>query len=159
MAPPVEEVPTKVVKVATTVVKRQSTKTEDTTSTTPPAMDDDLHLTVLEESFRNAQSGYEGRSAVIFKHCVFLLCVSHFTKLPHYCCFCPRSEHTAGRDDETTFLSNLKSLWRGFIHMHAVAKLVTKAFPVSGIVDYLTEVKQVEIVVALYLRQYSGYCH
>ena len=60
MAPPVEEAPTKVVKVATTVVRRQSTKAEETKSTTP-AMDDDLHLTVLEESFRSAQSGYEGR--------------------------------------------------------------------------------------------------
>ncbi|XP_008276965.1 PHD finger protein 3 [Stegastes partitus] len=110
MAPPVEEAPTKVVKVATTVVRRQSTKTEETKSKTPPALDDDLHLTVLEESFRNAQSSYEGRS-----------------------------DHTAGRDEETTFLSNLKSLWRGFIHMHSVAKLVTKAFPVSGILDHLTE--------------------
>nr|XP_046256945.1 PHD finger protein 3 isoform X2 [Scatophagus argus] len=110
MAPPVEEAPTKVVKVATTVVRRQSTKTEETKGTTPPAMDDDLHLTVLEESFRNAQSGYEGRS-----------------------------DHTAGRDEEAAFLSNLKPLWRGFIHMHAVAKLVTKAFPVSGTVDNLTE--------------------
>ncbi|KAI3362666.1 hypothetical protein L3Q82_001738 [Scortum barcoo] len=109
MAPPVEEAPTKVVKVATTVVRRQSTKAEETKSTTP-AMDDDLHLTVLEESFRNAQSGYEGRS-----------------------------DHTAGRDEETAFLSNLKSLWRGFIHMHSVAKFVTKAFPVSGILDNLTE--------------------
>lgn len=63
MAPPVEEAPTKVVKVATTVVRRQSTKAEETKSTTPTGMDDDLHLTVLEESFRNAQSGYEGRSA------------------------------------------------------------------------------------------------
>lgn len=60
MVPPVEEAPTKVVKVATTVVRRQSTKAEETKNT-PPAMDDDLHLTVLEESFRNAQSGYEGR--------------------------------------------------------------------------------------------------
>uniref|UniRef100_A0A7N6AT48 PHD finger protein 3 n=1 Tax=Anabas testudineus TaxID=64144 RepID=A0A7N6AT48_ANATE len=110
MAPPVEEAPTKVVKVATTVVRRQSTKTEDTKSTTPPAADDDLHLTVLEESFRNAQSGYEGRS-----------------------------DHTAGRDEEAAFLSNLKSLWQGLIHMHSVAKLVTKAFPVSGILDNLTE--------------------
>ncbi|XP_022619176.1 PHD finger protein 3 [Seriola dumerili] len=110
MAPPVEEAPTKVVKVATTVVRRQSTKTEETKSTTPPAIDDDLHLTVLEESFRNAQSGYEGRS-----------------------------DHVAGRDDEAAFLSNLKSLWRGFIHMHSVAKLVTNAFPVSGVLDNLTE--------------------
>ena len=61
MAPPVEELPTKVVKVATTVVRRQSSKTEETKSTTTPSNDDDLHLTVLEESFRNAQSSYEGR--------------------------------------------------------------------------------------------------
>lgn len=61
MAPPVEEAPTKVVKVATTVVRRQSSKTEETKSTPKPAVDDDLHLTVLEESFRSAQSGYEGR--------------------------------------------------------------------------------------------------
>ncbi|XP_038593171.1 PHD finger protein 3 [Micropterus salmoides] len=110
MAPPVEEAPTKVVKVATTVVRRQSSKAEDTKSTTTPANDDDLHLTVLEESFRSAHSGYEGRS-----------------------------DHTAGRDEEAAFLSNLKSLWRGFIHMHSVAKFVTKAFPVSGILDNLTE--------------------
>ncbi|CAJ1067491.1 PHD finger protein 3 isoform X1 [Xyrichtys novacula] len=110
MAPPVEEAPTKVVKVATTVVRRQSTKAEETKGTTPSAADDDLHLTVLEESFRNAQSGYEGRLDL-----------------------------TAGREEKTAFLSNLKSLWRGFIHMHSVAKFVTKAFPVSGILDHLTD--------------------
>ncbi|XP_033469251.2 PHD finger protein 3 isoform X2 [Epinephelus lanceolatus] len=110
MAPPVEEAPTKVVKVATTVVRRQSTTKAEETKSTPPAIDDDLHLTVLEESFRNAQSVYEGRS-----------------------------DHATGRDEEAAFLSNLKSLWRGFIHMHSVAKFVTKAFPVSGILDNLTE--------------------
>ncbi|XP_067378953.1 PHD finger protein 3 isoform X2 [Channa argus] len=110
MAPPVEEAPTKLVKVATTIARRQSTKTEDTKSTTPPAIDDDLHLTVLEESFRSARSGYE-----------------------------VRSDHAAGRDEVAAFLSNLKYLWQGFIHMHSVAKLVTKAFPVSGILDKLTE--------------------
>uniref|UniRef100_A0A7N8XWL8 PHD finger protein 3 n=1 Tax=Mastacembelus armatus TaxID=205130 RepID=A0A7N8XWL8_9TELE len=111
MAPPVEEVPTKVVKVATTVVRRQSTKAEEMKSTTPPATDDDLHHTVLEESFRNAQPGYEARSAP------------------------PPPKHY----EEAAFLSNLKSLWRGFIHMCSVAKLVTKAFPVSGVLDNLTE--------------------
>ncbi|XP_054456038.1 PHD finger protein 3 [Anoplopoma fimbria] len=110
MAPPVEEAPTKVVKVATTVVRRQSTKVEETKSTATPPIDDDLHLTVLEESFRNAQSGYEGRS-----------------------------DYKAGRDEEAAFLTNLNSLWQGFIHMHSVAKFVTKAFPVSGILDNLTE--------------------
>ncbi|KAK5602372.1 hypothetical protein CRENBAI_012929 [Crenichthys baileyi] len=110
MAPPVEEAQTKVAKVATTVVRRQSTKSEEGKSTPPPPIDDDLHLTVLEESFRNAKPGFEARS-----------------------------DHTAGREEEATFLSNLKSLWRGFIHMHSVAKLVTKAFPVSGILDNLSE--------------------
>lgn len=90
MAPPVEEAPTKVVKVATTVVRRQSTKAEEMKSTTPPAMDDDLHLTVLEESFRNAQSGYEGRSAVISKRCVFLLCTSHYYKLASLLLYSPQ---------------------------------------------------------------------
>nr|XP_040033840.1 PHD finger protein 3 [Gasterosteus aculeatus aculeatus]XP_040033841.1 PHD finger protein 3 [Gasterosteus aculeatus aculeatus]XP_040033842.1 PHD finger protein 3 [Gasterosteus aculeatus aculeatus]XP_040033843.1 PHD finger protein 3 [Gasterosteus aculeatus aculeatus] len=110
MAPPVEEAPTKVVKVATTVVRRQSTQAEETKSTAVPAVDDDLHLTVLEESFRHAQSGYDGRS-----------------------------DHKAGRDEEAAFLSNLDSLWQGLIHMHAVAKFMTKAFPVSGTLDNLTE--------------------
>ncbi len=52
-----------------------------------------------------------------------------------------RSDHAAGKEEEAAFLSNLESLWRGLIHMHAVAKFVTKAFPVSGTVDNLTEVK------------------
>ncbi|XP_074502467.1 uncharacterized protein phf3 isoform X1 [Sebastes fasciatus] len=110
MAPPVEEVPTKVVKVATTVVRRQSTKPEETKSTATPAIDDDLHLTVLEESFRSAHSGYEARS-----------------------------DHKPGREEEAIFLSNLESPWQGLIHMHSVAKFATKAFPVSGILDNLTE--------------------
>lgn len=109
MAPPVEEAPTKVVKVATTVVRRQSTKSEETKSAGTPA-EDDLHLTVLEESFRSAQSGYDGRS-----------------------------DHVAGRDEEAAFLSNLKCLWQGLVHMQAVAKLMTKAFLVSGTLDNLTE--------------------
>ncbi|XP_074532261.1 PHD finger protein 3 [Halichoeres trimaculatus] len=110
LVPPVEEAPTKVVKVATKVVRRQSTKAEETRSTTPTTADDDLHLTVLEESLRNAKSGYEGRLDL-----------------------------SAGREEKAAFLSSLKSLWRGFIHMHSVAKFVTKAFPVSGILDQLTD--------------------
>lgn len=68
MAPPVEEAQTKVMKVATTVVRRQSAKSEESKSTPPPAGEDVLHLTVLEESFRNAQSGYEARWLVINFH-------------------------------------------------------------------------------------------
>uniref|UniRef100_A0A3B4A026 PHD finger protein 3 n=1 Tax=Periophthalmus magnuspinnatus TaxID=409849 RepID=A0A3B4A026_9GOBI len=105
MAPPVEEAPTKVVKVATTVIRRQSTKAEETkNTTTPPPIDDDLHLSVLEESLQNA-----------------------------------KLDTSATKDETGTFLAGLKSLWRGFLHMASVAKLVTKAFPVSGILDHLTE--------------------
>lgn len=67
MVAPVEEAPTKVVKVATTVARRPSAKSEEMKVTTPAAMDDDLHLAVLEESFRSTQSGYEGRSADAFR--------------------------------------------------------------------------------------------
>ncbi|XP_061814728.1 PHD finger protein 3 [Nerophis lumbriciformis] len=109
MAPPVKEAPTKVVKVATTVAKRQSAK-GDEACTAPPAVEDDLHLSVLEESFQKAQTSYERRS-----------------------------DPTSGGDDDTSFLSTLTSLWRGFITMHSVAKLVTKAFPVSGNLDNLTQ--------------------
>ncbi|XP_072293353.1 uncharacterized protein phf3 isoform X2 [Eucyclogobius newberryi] len=108
MAPPVEEAPTKVVKVATTVIRRQSTKAEETT--TAPANDDDLHLSVLEESLQNAKSGYGAKL-----------------------------DTSATKEETATFLAGLKSLWRGFLHMTAVAKLVTKAFTVSGIFDHLTE--------------------
>ncbi|XP_019726175.1 PHD finger protein 3 isoform X2 [Hippocampus comes] len=110
MAPPVKEAPTKVVKVATTVAKRQSAKSEETSTPTPSAVEDDLHLTVLEESFQKAHTSYERRS-----------------------------DNPAGRDDDASFLSSLKSLWRGFLTMHSVAKLVTKVFPVSGILDSLTQ--------------------
>lgn len=65
MVAPVEEAPTKVVKVATTVARRPSAKSEETKVTTPAAMDD--NMAVLEESFRSTQSGYEGRSADVFR--------------------------------------------------------------------------------------------
>ncbi|XP_032897585.1 death-inducer obliterator 1 isoform X1 [Amblyraja radiata] len=41
--------------------------------------------------------------------------------------------------DTSLFLSHLDAIWKGFINMHGVAKFVTKAFPVSGSIDYLVE--------------------
>ncbi|CAL9687996.1 unnamed protein product [Knipowitschia caucasica] len=110
MAPPVEEAQTKVVKVATTVIRRQSTKAEEVKSSSVPGVDEDLHLSALEESLQNVKSGYAAKLDI-----------------------------SAPKDDTALFLAGLKSLWRGFLHMAAVAKLVTKAFPVSGILDHLTE--------------------
>ncbi|XP_077612967.1 death-inducer obliterator 1-like [Crocuta crocuta] len=41
--------------------------------------------------------------------------------------------------DTTLFLSRLNTIWKGFINMQSVAKFVTKAYPVSGCCDYLSE--------------------
>ncbi|KAG9335836.1 hypothetical protein JZ751_003591 [Albula glossodonta] len=58
----------------------------------------------------------------------------------------PKAFSTEGRSDckeegenETVFLARVQSLWNGFINMPAVAKLVTKAYPVSGILEHLSE--------------------
>ncbi|KAJ8284521.1 hypothetical protein COCON_G00033710 [Conger conger] len=50
-----------------------------------------------------------------------------------------RSNNTNGGEYEAMFLARLQSLWKGFINMPSVAKFVTKAYPVSGILDHLTE--------------------
>ncbi|KAM6319062.1 death-inducer obliterator 1 isoform 1-T1 [Podargus strigoides] len=41
--------------------------------------------------------------------------------------------------DTSLFLSRLNTIWKGFINMQSVAKFVTKAYPVSGCFDYLSE--------------------
>lgn len=41
--------------------------------------------------------------------------------------------------DTSLFLSRLSAIWKGFINMQGVAKFVTKAYPVSGSLDYLSE--------------------
>lgn len=41
--------------------------------------------------------------------------------------------------DTAQFLSRLSTIWKGFINMQSVAKFVTKAYPVSGCFDYLSE--------------------
>ncbi|XP_060086625.1 death-inducer obliterator 1 isoform X2 [Heteronotia binoei] len=41
--------------------------------------------------------------------------------------------------DTSQFLSRISTIWKGFINMQSVAKFVTKAYPVSGAFDYLSE--------------------
>lgn len=43
--------------------------------------------------------------------------------------------------DTSLFLSRLSTVWKGFINMQSVAKFVTKAYPVSGGFDHLSEVR------------------
>lgn len=50
-----------------------------------------------------------------------------------------RSEMPGSVEVESTFLARLNFIWKGFINMPSVAKFVTKAYPVSGSPEYLTE--------------------
>ncbi|MBN3320822.1 PHF3 protein, partial [Atractosteus spatula] len=114
MAPPVEDASTKVVKVATTVIRRQSSaEGEAPVETTASAQPDTLAFGDLEEN-KSLTSRVSFSSE-------------------------GRSEAPSSGEDEATFLSRLESLWKGFINMPSVAKFVTKAYPVSGILDHLTE--------------------
>uniref|UniRef100_A0A6I8SG63 PHD finger protein 3 n=1 Tax=Xenopus tropicalis TaxID=8364 RepID=A0A6I8SG63_XENTR len=44
-------------------------------------------------------------------------------------------------EDESTFLARLNYIWQGFLNMPSVAKFVIKAYPVSGSLEHLAEVK------------------
>ncbi|XP_067243062.1 PHD finger protein 3 isoform X3 [Chanodichthys erythropterus] len=111
MAPPTEEATTKVVKVATTVVRRQSSATDESqhSSTTPTS------ALMDDLSLRAMEEGL-------------------LNFLPE-----SRSDGLSSKEDTATFLSNLESLWGGFVDMPAVARFLTKAYPVSGILDHLTQ--------------------
>ncbi|XP_051507714.1 PHD finger protein 3-like isoform X2 [Myxocyprinus asiaticus] len=110
MAPPSEEAASKVVKVATTVVRRQSSAAEESqSSTTTPTS-----ALIDDLSLRAMEEGL-------------------LNFLPE-----SRSDSLSSKEDTATFLSNLEKLWGGFVDMHAVARFLTKAYPVSGILDHLT---------------------
>ncbi|XP_012874642.1 PREDICTED: PHD finger protein 3 isoform X1 [Dipodomys ordii] len=51
----------------------------------------------------------------------------------------PRPEMPGTVEVESTFLARLNFIWKGFINMPSVAKFVTKAYPVSGSPEFLTE--------------------
>lgn len=51
----------------------------------------------------------------------------------------PRPEMPGTVEVESTFLARLNFIWKGFINMPSVAKFVTKAYPVSGSPEHLTE--------------------
>ncbi|XP_052468615.1 PHD finger protein 3-like [Carassius gibelio] len=111
MAPPTEEATTKVAKVATTVVRRQSSTTDESLhSTTTPTS-----ALMDDLSLRAMEEGL-------------------LNFLPE-----SRSDSLSSKEDTATFLSSLESLWGGFVDMPAVARFLTKAYPVSGILDHLTQ--------------------
>ncbi|XP_051880480.1 PHD finger protein 3 isoform X2 [Pristis pectinata] len=115
MAPPVEELPLPKVKVATSVTRRQS--------------DVDAESAFLADALSSATSILSFDAIVEDTPESAQLSTSSVT----------RSDVYDITEDESRFLARLDSLWKGFINMPSVAKFVTKAYPVSGSSDHLTE--------------------
>ncbi|KAG8581947.1 hypothetical protein GDO81_007862 [Engystomops pustulosus] len=46
---------------------------------------------------------------------------------------------TDAAEDESTFLARLTYIWKGFLNMPSVAKIIIKAYPVSGSLEHLSE--------------------
>ncbi|XP_067840146.1 PHD finger protein 3 isoform X2 [Heptranchias perlo] len=113
MAPPVEELP--LPKVATSVMRRQS--------------DVEAETAFLADALSSASSILSLDATVEERPESPQLSISSVT----------RSDAYDIAEDESRFLARLDSLWKGFINMPSVAKFVTKAYPVSGSVDHLTE--------------------
>ncbi|KAJ8365015.1 hypothetical protein SKAU_G00138460 [Synaphobranchus kaupii] len=109
MAPPVEDAASKGMKVATTVMWRQA-GSDGEAPTMADLTDGQSYSGVVENVTTARAISTEGRS-----------------------------DSANGGEDEAMFLARLQSLWKGFINMPSVAKFVTKAYPVSGILDHLTE--------------------
>ncbi|XP_041106042.1 PHD finger protein 3 isoform X3 [Polyodon spathula] len=116
MAPPVDDVPSKIVKVATTVIRRQSNIEGETLINAVSTYSEVLPFSAQDEKDeKNAVSPSAS--------------------------FCAEERFNAYGNviDESASVDLLESLWKGFINMPSVAKFVIKAYPVSGILDHLTE--------------------
>ncbi|XP_048386871.2 PHD finger protein 3 isoform X2 [Stegostoma tigrinum] len=115
MAPPTEELPLPKAKVATSVMRRQS--------------DVDAEMAFLADALSSASSILSFDATMEETLESPQLANSSVTRSDAY-------DITEG---ESRFLARLDSLWKGFINMPSVAKFVTKAYPVSGSADHLTE--------------------
>ncbi|KAA0718215.1 PHD finger protein 3 [Triplophysa tibetana] len=110
MPPPSEEPCSKVVKVATTVVRRQSNAADESQQSTTSSS-----ALIDDLSLRAMEEGL----------------LNLFPET--------RSDSLSTKEDTATFLSNLENMWSGFVDMHAVARFLTKAYPVSGILEHLSQ--------------------
>ncbi|XP_078069435.1 PHD finger protein 3 isoform X2 [Mustelus asterias] len=115
MAPPAEELHLPKAKVATSVMRRQS--------------DVDAEMAFLADALSSASTILSFDSTVGERPESPQPATSSMT----------RSDTYDIAEDESRFLARLDSLWKGFINMPSVAKFVTKAYPVSGSADHLTE--------------------
>ncbi|XP_006010803.1 PHD finger protein 3 isoform X2 [Latimeria chalumnae] len=113
MAPPVDDKSPNKPKVVTGVVRRQSDNESDTLVEALSSTSSVLAFDPAEEPKEESPDPSFSASG--------------------------RSDTPGILEDESTFLARLHFIWKGFINMPSVAKLVTKAYPVSGTLEYLTE--------------------
>nr|DBA26402.1 TPA: hypothetical protein GDO54_010671 [Pyxicephalus adspersus] len=113
MAPPAEDMSPKKVKVSMGTVRKQSEESESISETSAPG---NIKMDILETEKP------ESPKETLFS--------------------APSSEPfniTEAAEDESTFLSRLTYIWKGFLNMPSVAKFIIKAYPVSGSLDHLSE--------------------
>ncbi|KAM8954346.1 PHD finger protein 3 isoform 2-T2 [Pelodytes ibericus] len=114
MAPPAEDLSPKKVKVSMEIIQKQTDVEEvdntDALSTTVP--NTDSLASEKTESPKESFSSVTSSEPFTFNDVA---------------------------EDESTFLSRLTYIWKGFLNMPSVAKFVIKAYPVSGTLEHLTE--------------------
>ncbi|XP_029451528.1 PHD finger protein 3 isoform X2 [Rhinatrema bivittatum] len=113
MAPPADDLSPKKVKVASGVARKHSDNEAENLADALSSTSNILTLDLAEEE--KPESPKETLSST------------------------GRSEIPVNNEDESTFLTRLSYIWKGFINMPSVAKFVIKAYPVSGSLEYLTE--------------------
>ncbi|XP_075779806.1 PHD finger protein 3 isoform X2 [Pelodiscus sinensis] len=113
MAPPIDDLSVKKVKVSVGVARKQSDNEAENIADALTATSNILASELLEDDKQE-------------------LAKSAFSSIP-------RSETPGTVESETLFLARLNFIWKGFINMPSVAKFVIKAYPVSGSFEYLTE--------------------
>ncbi|XP_074847194.1 PHD finger protein 3 isoform X2 [Carettochelys insculpta] len=113
MAPPIDDLSAKKVKVSVGVARKQSDNEAENIADALSATSNILASELLEDDKQE-------------------LSKPAFSSVP-------RSETPGTIESEALFLARLNFIWKGFINMPSVAKFVIKAYPVSGSFEYLTE--------------------
>ncbi|XP_075718106.1 PHD finger protein 3 [Rhinoderma darwinii] len=116
MAPPAEDLSPKKVKLAPSVLQKQSDIDADNVTEATPTVSGSLDVNMLETEKLDSP-----------KDTFFSAASSESFNI------------TDTAEDELTFLARLTYIWKGFLNMPSVAKFVIKAYPVSGSLEHLSE--------------------
>ncbi|KAM9316596.1 PHD finger protein 3 [Gastrophryne carolinensis] len=114
MAPPAEDSSPKKVKVAVGAILKQSEEGEVIAETSSVPSITNIDMLEIEKPESPKETMFSPSSSEPFSI-------------------------TESTEDESTFLSRLTYIWKGFLNMNSVAKFIVKAYPVSGSLEHLSE--------------------